>query len=168
MIVTLTVNGEPRTAEVAGFESLLWLLRERLDLRGAKDACQQGECGSCSVVLDGELVCSCLVMAADAEGAEVTTVEGLGDPEHLHPVQQAFVDHGAVQCGYCTPGLVVAVAHLLETRPQASADELREALAGNLCRCTGYGAILRATTSLLSDRDTSVGSDASERGGRPS
>jgi aerobic carbon-monoxide dehydrogenase small subunit len=168
MIVTLTVNGEPRTAEVAGFESLLWLLRERLGLRGAKDACQQGECGSCSVLLDGEMVCSCLVMAADAEGAEVTTVEGLGDPDHLHPVQRALVDHGAVQCGYCTPGLVVAVAHLLATRPQASADELREALAGNLCRCTGYGAILRAATSLLPGRDATEVSDVPRGGGAPS
>ena len=144
MIVTLRVNGEPRNAEVAGWESLLWLLRERLGLYGAKDACQQGECGSCSVILDGELVCSCLVMAADAEGAAVTTVEGLGDADHPHPVQQAFVDEGAVQCGYCTPGLVVAAEHLLRARPDASPDEVREALAGNLCRCTGYGAVLRA------------------------
>jgi aerobic carbon-monoxide dehydrogenase small subunit len=147
MIVTLRVNGEPRTAEVAGWESLLWVLRERLGLYGAKDACLQGECGSCSVVMDGELVCSCLVMAADAEGAEVTTVEGLGDEEHPHPVQEAFVAEGAVQCGYCTPGLVVAASHLLETRPDASTDEVREALAGNLCRCTGYGSVLRAVAA---------------------
>jgi aerobic carbon-monoxide dehydrogenase small subunit len=151
MIVSLTVNGEARIAEVAGWESLLWVLRERLGLHGAKDACVQGECGACSVVLDGELVCSCLVMAADAEGAEVTTVEGLGGAEDLHPVQQAFVDHGAVQCGYCTPGLVVATAHLLETNPQATTDELREALSGNLCRCTGYGSILRAVRTLTEE-----------------
>ena len=147
MIVTLTVNGQPRTAEVAGWESLLWLLRERLGLYGAKDACLQGECGSCSVIMDGELVCSCLVMAADAEGAAITTVEGLGDDAHRHPVQEAFVAEGAVQCGYCTPGLVVATAHLLETQPDASEDEVREALAGNLCRCTGYGSILRAVAA---------------------
>ncbi|MFW5933108.1 MAG: (2Fe-2S)-binding protein [Actinomycetota bacterium] len=147
MIVSLEVNGEPRTAEVEGFESLLWLLRDRLGLTGAKDACLQGECGSCSVILDGELVCSCLVMAADAEGARVTTVEGLSDDEELHPVQRAFVEEGAVQCGYCTPGLVVATAHLLEERPDASQDEIREALAGNLCRCTGYGSVLRAVTA---------------------
>jgi aerobic carbon-monoxide dehydrogenase small subunit len=151
MIVSLTVNGEASIAEVAGWESLLWVLRERLGLHGAKDACVQGECGACSVVLDGELVCSCLVMAADAEGAEVTTVEGLGGAEDLHPVQQAFVDHGAVQCGYCTPGLVVATAHLLETNPQATTDELREALSGNLCRCTGYGSILRAVRTLTEE-----------------
>jgi aerobic carbon-monoxide dehydrogenase small subunit len=151
MIVTLTVNGETRTAEVAGWESLLWLLRERLGLLGAKDACLQGECGACSVVLDGELVCACLVMAADAEGAQVTTVEGLGEAERPHPVQQAFLDHGAVQCGYCTPGLVVATAHLLETRPDASMDELKEALSGNLCRCTGYGSILRAVAALTKE-----------------
>jgi aerobic carbon-monoxide dehydrogenase small subunit len=154
MIVTLTVNGEPRTAEVAGWESLLWVLRERLGLRGAKDACLQGECGACSVVLDGELVCACLVMAGDVEGSTVTTVEGLGDGERAHPVQQAFVDHGAVQCGYCTPGLVVATAHLLETRPEAKVDELREALSGNLCRCTGYGAILRAVAALTGEAET--------------
>jgi aerobic carbon-monoxide dehydrogenase small subunit len=149
MIVSLTVNGEPRTAEVAGFESLLWILRERLGLRGSKDACLQGECGSCSVILDGRLVCSCLVLAADAEGAEVTTVEGFGDAVAPHPVQSAFVAHGAAQCGYCTPGLVVALAHLRETQPDATADDVREALAGNLCRCTGYGAILRAAADVL-------------------
>jgi aerobic carbon-monoxide dehydrogenase small subunit len=144
VIVTLTVNGEPRSAEVAGFESLLWLLRERLGLPGSKPACEQGECGSCSVVLDGELVCSCLLMAADAEGATVTTVEGLADGDVLHPVQQALIDSGAVQCGFCTPGLAVAMAHLLARDPTPSGDDTREALAGNLCRCTGYGAILRA------------------------
>jgi aerobic carbon-monoxide dehydrogenase small subunit len=157
MMVSLTVNGEPRSAEVAGFESLLWVLRERLGLRGAKDACLQGECGSCSVLLDGRLVCACLVLAADAEGAEVVTVEGLGDESAPHPVQAAFVAHGAVQCGYCTPGLVVAVAHLLATRPQASRTDVREALAGNLCRCTGYGSILRATEELLAAARPSAG-----------
>jgi aerobic carbon-monoxide dehydrogenase small subunit len=166
MIVSLTVNGEPRTAEVAGFESLLWLLRERLGLRGAKDACLQGECGACSVLLDGELVCACLVLAADAEGLEVTTVEGLGDAAAPHRVQQAFVEHGAVQCGYCTPGLVVAVAHLLETRPEATTDDVREALAGNLCRCTGYGAIVRATTALLADAAPGEGGDRRPADGR--
>ena len=148
MMVTLVVNGEPRTVEVAGWESLLWVLRERLGLTGAKDACEQGECGACSVVLDGELVCSCLVMAADAEDAEVVTVEGLAGPDGLDPVQQAFVDAGAAQCGFCTPGMVVAVTHLLSHRPDATSDELREELAGNLCRCTGYGAILRAAASV--------------------
>jgi aerobic carbon-monoxide dehydrogenase small subunit len=148
MMITLTVNGEARTAQVDGWESLLWVLRERLGLTGAKDACLQGECGACSVVVDGALVCACLVMAGDADGASVTTVEGLGTAERPHPVQQALVDHGAVQCGYCTPGFVVAAAHLLDQRPDASPDDVREALAGNLCRCTGYGSILRAVDSL--------------------
>ena len=152
MIVSFTVNGEPRTAEVAGWESLLWVLRERLGLRGAKDACLQGECGACSVVLDGELVCACLVMAADVEGSTVATVEGLGGEDELHPVQRAFAEHGAVQCGYCTPGLVVAAAHLLETRPDPTVEDLREALSGNLCRCTGYGAIMRAITALTAEQ----------------
>ncbi len=153
MIVTLEVNGERRTAEVAGWESLLWVLRERLGLTGAKDACQQGECGSCSVIFDGQLVCACLVMAADAEGAQVTTVEGLADATDLHPVQRAYVDEGAVQCGYCTPGLVVATAHLLTEHPDATPDEVREALAGNLCRCTGYGSVLRAVAAAQGASD---------------
>jgi carbon-monoxide dehydrogenase small subunit len=149
MIVTLTVNGAPATLQVEGWESLLWALREQLGLRGAKDACLQGECGACSVMLDGRLVCSCLVLAADAEGADVTTVEGLGTPATPHPVQEALVEHAAVQCGYCTPGIVVALAHLLERDPHPSRDDVREALAGNLCRCTGYGAVLRAVDGLV-------------------
>ena len=147
MMVTLQVNGQTRTAEVAGWESLLWVLRERLGLLGAKDACLQGECGACSVILDGHLVCSCLMMAADADGSRVTTVEGLAGPTDLHPVQRSFVEEGAVQCGYCTPGLVVATAHLLEEHPDASPDQVREWLAGNLCRCTGYGAVRRAVAA---------------------
>ena len=147
MMVTLQVNGQTRTAEVAGWESLLWVLRERLGLLGAKDACLQGECGACSVILDGHLVCSCLMMAADADGSRVTTVEGLAEPTDLHPVQRSFVEEGAVQCGYCTPGLVVATAHLLEEHPDASPDQVREWLAGNLCRCTGYGAVRRAVAA---------------------
>jgi aerobic carbon-monoxide dehydrogenase small subunit len=166
MIVTLSVNGEARTAEVAGWESLLWVLRERLGLRGAKDACLQGECGACSVLIsDGDgprtLACACLVMAADADGLSVTTVEGLGAADVLHPAQQALVDHAAVQCGYCTPGLAVAIAHLLETQPEASTDDVREALSGNLCRCTGYGAVLRAVEALQAE------AGAAEAGGGP-
>lgn len=145
MIVRLTVNGTRQALEVDGPESLLHALRERLGLPGAKNACEQGECGSCTVLLDGEPVCSCLVMAADADGADVVTVEGLAGPGGaLHPVQQALLDEGAVQCGFCTPGVVVSAAHLLVTNPHPTADEVREALAGNLCRCTGYGAIVRA------------------------
>jgi aerobic carbon-monoxide dehydrogenase small subunit len=142
--VTLTVNGERREADVWEGESLLFALRERLGLPGSKNACEQGECGSCSVLLDGTLVCACLVLAAQADGHEVVTVEGLGRNGSLHPVQEAFVEAGAVQCGFCTPGLVVAAAELLRQRPQPSDDEIREALSGNLCRCTGYAKIFDA------------------------
>ncbi len=145
MRVTTTVNGTERTADdVWPGESLLHLLRERLGLPGAKNACEQGECGSCTVYLDGEPVCACLVAAGQAIGREVTTVEGLADGQALHPVQEAFVEAGAVQCGFCTPGLVVAAHDLLARVPEPSDLEIREALAGNLCRCTGYEKILDA------------------------
>jgi aerobic carbon-monoxide dehydrogenase small subunit len=144
MRVALTVNGEPRDAEVWEGESLLFALRERLGLPGAKNACEQGECGSCSVLLDGTLVCACLVLAAQADGHEVVTVEGLSDGGRLHPVQEAFVETGAVQCGFCTPGLVVASVDLLARQPHPTDDDIREALSGNLCRCTGYAKILDA------------------------
>ena len=144
MRVELMVNGERREADVWGGESLLTMLRDRLELPGSKNACEQGECGSCSVLVDGELVCSCLVLAAQADGHEVVTVEGLAGGSELHPVQEAFADAGAVQCGFCTPGFVVAAAHLLRRVPDPSDDEIREALSGNLCRCTGYQKILDA------------------------
>ena len=144
MRISLTINGEPRETDVWGGESLLYALRERLDLPGSKNACEQGECGSCSVLLDGVLVCSCLVLAAQVDSHEVTTVEGLGAADGLHRVQAAFVEAGAVQCGFCTPGLVVATADLLERVPAPSDDEIREALSGNLCRCTGYQKIFDA------------------------
>ena len=144
MRVRCTVNGEPREADgVWEGESLLYVLRERMGLPGSKNACEQGECGSCSVYLDGALVCACLVLAGQAEGAEVVTVEGLADGE-LHPVQQAFLDAGAVQCGFCTPGLIVATHDLLARDPEPSEPTVREALAGNLCRCTGYEKIIEA------------------------
>ena len=152
MIINLQVNGEARVANVAGAESLLTTLREDLGLPGSKNACEQGECGSCSVLLDGELVCSCLVMAADCEGSAVTTVEGMADGDALHAVQQTMLEHGAVQCGFCTPGFVVAAAHLFETNSSPSRDDIREALAGNICRCTGYGAILRSLEALAEER----------------
>jgi carbon-monoxide dehydrogenase small subunit len=142
--VELNVNGERRSADAWGGESLLSFLRDRLDLPGSKNACEQGECGSCSVLLDGVLVCSCLVLAAQAHGHDVATVEGLASEDGLHPVQEAFVAAGAVQCGFCTPGLVVATAALLERSPAPSDDEIREALSGNLCRCTGYAKIFDA------------------------
>ena len=141
----MTVNGERLEADVWAGESLLTALRDTLALPGSKNTCEQGECGSCSVLLDGELVCACLVLAAQAEGHDVVTVEGLaGEAAGLHPVQEAFADAGAVQCGFCTPGLVVAAAELLRRVPDPSDDAIREALSGNLCRCTGYQKILDA------------------------
>jgi carbon-monoxide dehydrogenase small subunit len=142
--IELTVNGERCEADCWEGESLLYALREKLGFPGSKNACEQGECGSCSVLLDGVLVCACLVLAAQADAHEVTTVEGLAGESGLHPVQQAFVEAGAVQCGFCTPGLVVAAADLLRQNPRPSDDEIREALSGNLCRCTGYAKILDA------------------------
>ncbi|MBE2320691.1 (2Fe-2S)-binding protein [Solirubrobacter sp. CPCC 204708] len=149
MRLTCVVNGEPR--EIDGVwegESLLYVLRERMQLPGSKNACEQGECGSCSVYLDDVLVCSCLVAAGQVEGRTVTTVEGLAPTEdELHPIQAAFVEAGAVQCGFCTPGLIVATHDLLARNPSPSDAEIREALAGNLCRCTGYEKILDAVRS---------------------
>jgi carbon-monoxide dehydrogenase small subunit len=144
MKIELTVNGDPVEADVWEGESLLFALRERLGLPGSKNACEQGECGSCSVLLDGTLVCACLVLAAQAHGHDVVTVEGVGEDGQLHRVQEAFVETGAVQCGFCTPGLVVATVDLLEHTPQPTDDDIREALSGNLCRCTGYAKIFDA------------------------
>ncbi len=144
MRVNFTVNGERRQVDdVWEGESLLYVLRERMGLPGSKNACEQGECGSCTVYLDGSTVCACLVAAGQAEGREVVTVEGLASDE-LHPVQQAFLDAGAVQCGFCTPGLVVAAHDLLARDAAPSTVDIREALAGNLCRCTGYETIIAA------------------------
>ncbi|GAB3563901.1 (2Fe-2S)-binding protein [Amycolatopsis endophytica] len=149
MRVNVTVNGEAREADdVWEGESLLYLLRERLGLPGSKNACEQGECGSCTVYLDGTPVCACLVAAGQVEGREVRTVEGLARGDRLDPVQQSFVDAGAVQCGFCTPGLVVAAHDLLARVPEPSDEEIREALAGNLCRCTGYEKILDAVRAV--------------------
>ena len=144
MRIELTVNGDLREADVWPGESLLFALRERLGLPGSKNACEQGECGSCSVLLDGQLVCACLVLAVQADGHAVVTVEGLSGGDGLHRVQEAFVEAGAVQCGFCTPGLVMATVDLLEHTPSPSDDEIREALSGNLCRCTGYAKIFDA------------------------
>ena len=145
MKISCTVNGRTVTADdVWEGESLLYVLRERMGLPGSKNACEQGECGSCSVYLDGTLVCACLVLGGQAEGREVVTVEGIGAPDSLHPVQEAFVEAGAVQCGFCTPGLIVAAHDLLRRIPQPSTVQVREALAGNICRCTGYAKIIDA------------------------
>ena len=150
MMVSFTLNGSEVAARVHGAQSLLDLLRDEVGLRGSKGACHQGECGSCTVVLDGELVCSCLVMAADAEGSEVVTVEGVSPSAGLSAVQAALHRAGAVQCGFCTPGIVVAATGLFAGNPTPTTDEIREALAGNICRCTGYGSIVRAFEDLAS------------------
>lgn len=149
----LRVNGRAHTVPSAWTgESLLYVLRERLGLPGAKNACEQGECGSCSVFLDGVLVCSCCVLAADAADADIVTVEGLGTADGLSDVQEQFLDAGAVQCGFCTPGLVVAVSDLLDRSPDATDTEVREAISGNLCRCTGYGRIFAAVHAVQQQR----------------
>lgn len=145
MRITTTINGERREADdVWEGESLLYVLRERMGLPGSKNACEQGECGSCTVYLDGVSVCSCLVAGGQAQGREIVTVEGLGESDALHPIQQAFLEAGAVQCGFCTSGLIVASHDLLTRNERPSDPEIREALAGNLCRCTGYEMILDA------------------------
>jgi aerobic carbon-monoxide dehydrogenase small subunit len=153
MRITATVNGETKQADdVWEGESLLYVLRERMGLPGSKNACEQGECGSCTVYLDGEAVCACLVLAGQAQGRSIVTVEGLATADGaLHPVQQAFIEAGAVQCGFCTPGLLIATHDLLRRRTRPTDAEIREALAGNLCRCTGYEKIL-AAVRLAADR----------------
>ncbi|GAA2207244.1 (2Fe-2S)-binding protein [Nonomuraea monospora] len=154
MRVSFTVNDRQEIADdVWEGESLLYVLRERLGLPGSKNACEQGECGSCTVYLDGVPVCACLVAAGQAEGRRVRTVEGLADGDRLDPVQEAFVECGAVQCGFCTPGLLVQAHDLLERRPRPSDAEIREALAGNLCRCTGYEKILDAVRLAASRKE---------------
>ncbi|MDP3961352.1 MAG: (2Fe-2S)-binding protein [Pseudorhodobacter sp.] len=142
--VATTVNGDAVEFVCAPEESLLDVLRNRLGLTGAKEGCGSGDCGACSITLDGRLVCSCLVLAAEAEGAEIGTIEGLATNEALHPLQQAFIDHAALQCGICTPGILVAAKALLARNPDPSESEIRYWLAGNLCRCTGYDKIIRA------------------------
>ena len=155
MRITTTVNGtEQEVDDVWPGESLLYVLRERLGLPGAKNACEQGECGSCTVYLDGEPVCSCLVAAGQAQDRDVVTVEGLATADGLHPVQEAFIEAGAVQCGFCTPGLVLAAHDLLARTGRPSDLEIREALAGNLCRCTGYEKIMEAVRLAAARRAT--------------
>ncbi|MDP6964683.1 MAG: (2Fe-2S)-binding protein [Acidimicrobiales bacterium] len=152
-VYTLTVNGNDyQVVDGHSSESLLWVLRERLELSGSKNACEEGECGSCTVLLDGEIVCSCLVLAASAVGREITTIEGLGSEDEISDVQKAFVDAGAVQCGFCTPGLLVAIDQLLNSNPDPDDLTVREAISGNLCRCTGYGRILEAVRIASNNR----------------
>ena len=165
---TLRINGQDRPVVDAWVgESLLYVLRERLDLPGAKGACEQGECGSCTVLMDGDAVCSCLVMAATAVGAEIVTVEGLieSDPSmaataqtissQITDVQQAFIEEGGVQCGFCTPGLIVAVHHLLDKNPDPTELQVKESISGNICRCTGYGRIFAAVEAVIQVRKAS-------------
>ena len=154
-IYSLRVNGQEHHVKDAWIgESLLYVLRERLGLPGSKGACEQGECGSCTVIVDSKAVCSCLVMAADAVNTEILTVEGLGPNGELTDVQSAFLSEGGVQCGFCTPGFIVAVHHLLENNPNPSDDQIRESLSGNICRCTGYGRILEAVRTVADQRRT--------------
>jgi carbon-monoxide dehydrogenase small subunit len=151
---SLLVNGRHHQVKDAWLgENLLWVLRERLGLPGSKNACEQGECGSCTVLVDGRLVCACLVLAAATVGSEVTTVEGLAPEGKLTSVQQAFVEEGAVQCGFCTPGLIMAVHALLAEKSRPTEAEIREAISGNLCRCTGYGRIIEAVRAAAAGGD---------------
>jgi carbon-monoxide dehydrogenase small subunit len=150
---TLTVNGTPREVTDSWIgESLLYVLRERLGLPGAKGACEQGECGSCTVMMDGAAVCSCLVLAASAVGSDLKTVEGLAPDGSLTDVQKSFIDNGAVQCGFCTPGLILAIHNLLDSRPSPTDLEVKEAISGNICRCTGYGRIFAAVQDVIERR----------------
>ena len=153
---SLHVNGKPMPVQDSWVgESLLYVLRERLGLPGTKGACEQGECGSCTVLMDGDAVCACLVMAATAVNSEIITVEGITTDSELTDVQQSFVEEGAVQCGFCTPGLIVAVHHLLGKNPQPSEFEIKEAISGNICRCTGYGRVFAAVEATIRSRNDS-------------
>ena len=152
-VYDLNVNGQKRQVRDAWVgESLLYVLRERLGLPGSKGACEQGECGSCTVIMDGQAVCSCLVMAATAIDSKITTVEGLTQDDSLTAVQNAFITEGGVQCGFCTPGLIVAIEHLLDNNPDPSQLEVKEAISGNICRCTGYGRIFEAVNTAVTTR----------------
>lgn len=149
--VNTTVNGDEAEFLCDPRETLLDVLRERLNLTGVKEGCGTGDCGACSVTMDGRLVCSCLVLAAEAEGKEIATVEGMADGETLHPLQKKFIEYAALQCGICTPGILVATKALLEKNPDPSESEVRYWLAGNLCRCTGYDKIIRAVMDTAAD-----------------
>ena len=150
--IHLTLNGESRAFTVEPQETLLHVLRERAHLTGAKKGCDLGECGACTVVMNGRAVNSCCVFALEADGGSVETIEGLGTPEHLHPLQQAFIDAGAIQCGYCTPGMIMSAEALLRKNPDPTEDEIRLALSGNICRCSGYVQIVRAVKRAAKER----------------
>ncbi|MEE3278534.1 MAG: (2Fe-2S)-binding protein [Pseudomonadota bacterium] len=149
--VTTSVNGQPAEVLCEPHQSLLDILRDELGLTGTKEGCSTGDCGACSVTLDGRLVCSCLVLAAEAEGKEVGTIEGVANPDGLHVLQQKFLEHAALQCGICTPGIIVAAKALLERDPDPDETTIRYWLAGNLCRCTGYDKIIRAVQDAATE-----------------
>jgi carbon-monoxide dehydrogenase small subunit len=146
--LTMTVNGSEVRVEVEADELLVDVLRDRLDLIGTKIGCNEGECGACTIIMGGQAVLSCLIPAMRAEGQEILTIEGLSDGDELHPLQQAFVEYGAVQCGYCIPGFIMSAKALLDVNPHPDRDEIKEAIAGNLCRCTGYVKIIEAIESV--------------------
>jgi carbon-monoxide dehydrogenase small subunit len=150
-LITLTVNGEPYQVAVEPWWTLLYTVREALDLIGSKEGCGTGDCGACSMIVDGRLVTSCIMLAVEADGSQVTTIEGLARDGQLHPLQKAFVERGAVQCGYCIPGMVMAAKALLDRNPSPSLEEVRLALAGNLCRCTGYTKIYEAVLAAAEE-----------------
>jgi carbon-monoxide dehydrogenase small subunit len=155
--ITLTINNTQHTVDVPPMKRLLDVLREDLHLTGTKEGCGEGECGACAVILNGELVNSCLIPALQANNTAITTIEGLGDPTHLHPIQQCFLEKGGAQCGICTPGMVLATQHLLSKHPNPTLDEIKEGLAGNLCRCTGYMRIFESVQQAAKLADTPPG-----------
>lgn len=151
LLISTTVNGDPQQFLCDPDTTLLDALREEMDLTGSKEGCGSGDCGACTVMLDGRMVCSCLVLAPEAEGRQVGTIEGVAEGSRLHPVQQKFLEHGALQCGFCTPGFIVAAKALLDREPDPSETEVRYWLAGNLCRCTGYDKIVRAVMDAAAE-----------------
>ncbi len=153
-LITLTVNGKPREVAIEPRQSLLQVLREELHLMGTKEGCSEGECGACTVFLDGQTVDSCLIFGVEADGRDVVTIEGLALGDALHPVQKAFAEHGAVQCGFCTPGMILAAVALLERNPNPTDADIRRGIAGNLCRCTGYVKIVEAIQAAAQNHDT--------------
>lgn len=148
-VISFTLNGEERTVEIQPFETLAYVLRERLGLTGTKIGCEEGECGACTVIVNGKAVTSCIYPAMKVDGAKVETIEGLASGEKLHPIQEAFIEHFAVQCGYCTPGFIMSTKALLDKNPSPSDEEIKEAIAGNLCRCTGYYQIMDAIKAAV-------------------
>ena len=146
--ITLIINQKPYTLDVQSHHTLLEVLRDQLNITGPKECCGVGECGACTILMDGKAVNACLILAVEADGSEIITIEGLGGPNSLSPMQKAFVDAGAVQCGFCTPGMIMAAQYLINTNPNPTEEDVRVALAGNLCRCTGYSRIFDAVLSV--------------------